>query len=566
MKVVIVGGVAGGATAAARLRRLDESVEIVMIERSGFISYANCGLPYFIGGVIEDANELTLQTPESFDARFNIDVRVKQEVLSIDRSAKTVRVRKLDDGTEYIESYDKLLLSPGAKPVRPPVPGADDERIMTLRTVEDTMRIRAFIDEKQPKRAVVVGGGSIGLEVAENLVEAGIETTLVELSPQVFPPFDFDMACMVHAHLRDHGLDLRLETGANGYERLEAGDGMRVVLSDGSAIDADLVIMGVGVAPETTLAADAGLELGIRKAIVVDSHMRTSDPDIYAVGDAVQVKQSVTGQDAFIALAGPANKEARIAATNIAGGDMEYLGSQGSSILKLFDLTIASTGLNEKGAQAAGIDYKVVVLRPDSHAEFYPGGTMMTMKVLYAPADGRILGAQIVGFESIDKHIDVFATAIRAEMTADDLAQLDLAYAPPFSSAKDPANLVGYVIQNLRAGLFKSYSIDESEELPRDGSVTLLDIRTPEEFANGSLEGAINVCVDGIREHLDQIPKDKPVYVICGMGMRGYVACRVLEQHGYDCKNLMGGFAFYREVKRGGGLRKKSATACGAEL
>ena len=554
MKVVIVGGVAGGATAAARLRRLDEDAQIVMIERSGFISYANCGLPYYIGGVIEDAGELTLQTPESFDARFNVDVRVRQEVLSIDRAAKTVKVRKLDDGTEYEESYDKLLLSPGAKPVRPPVPGADDERIMTLRTVEDTLRIRSILVERKPQRVVVVGGGFIGLEVAENLIQAGVQTTLVELSPQVMPPFDLDMAALVHGHLMDNGLDLRLNTGANAYER--NGEGMRVVLSDGSSIDADLVIMGVGVAPETTLAADAGLELGVRKAIVVDSHMRTSDPDIYAVGDAVQVQQSVTGQGTFIALAGPANKEARVAATNIAGGDMEYKGSQGSSIIKLFDMTIAATGLSEKAAQAAGVDYDVVVLRPDTHAEFYPNSTMLTIKVLYAPADGRILGGQIVGDEGVDKHIDVLATAIRAGMTDDDLAQLDLAYAPPYSTAKDPLNLVGYVIQNLRAGLFAKYTIQEADELPRDGSVTLVDIRTPEEFANGSLEGAINVCVDGMRANLDQIPQGKPVYVICGMGLRGYVACRVLSAHGYDAKNLMGGFSFYRRVKRGGGLGK----------
>ena len=545
MKVVIVGGVAGGATAAARLRRLDEEAEIVILERSGYVSYANCGLPYYIGGTIQDKGALTLQTPESFRARFNIDVRVRHEVLSLQPQAHTVTVRRLDDGTEYTESYDKLILSPGAKAIRPPLPGIDLEGIFTLRTVEDTLRIREFLEHHQPKSAVVVGGGFIGLEMAENLIHAGVHTTLIQLDDQVLLPLDKDMAGEVHAYLRGQGLDLRLGTAVTGFRR--QGSQLETLIGHEPPVAADLVILAIGVAPESQLARQAGLTLGQKGAIVVDAHMRTSQPDIYAVGDAVELTHVVTGQKALVALAGPANRQGRVAADHICGLGQSYAGAQGSSILKLFDMTAAATGLNEKAAQAAGVAYDKAVTYSASHATYYPGAQNMTIKTLFDPQTGRILGAEIVGFDGVDKRIDVMVAAIRAGLTAQQLTQLDLAYAPPYSSAKDPVNMAGYVIENLRGGLVRQYHWDQVATLPDDGSVTLLDVRTPQEVeAQGLLRpDALHIPLDSLRQHLDQLDPAKEVYVNCYSGLRSYLACRILSQRGFRCCNLSGGWRFW---------------------
>ena len=543
MKVLIIGGVAGGATAAARLRRLDEDAEIVVLERSGYVSYANCGLPYYVGGVIEEKKALTLQTPESFRRRFRVDVRVHSEVTAIHPEDKTVSVTRLEDGSRYTEHYDKLILSPGAKAVRPDLPGMDDERIFTLRTVEDTYRIRDYLDRARPGRAVVVGGGFIGLEMAENLVEAGVQTTLLQRDGHVMPPLDGDMAAEVHAYLRAKGVDLRLNTSFTGFERGEGA--LKVLLEGGGALEADLVLLAIGVAPDSGLARDAGLSLGIRGSILVDEHMQTSHPDIYAVGDAVEVRQLVTGSPALIALAGPANKQGRIAADNICGRESVFRGSQGSSVLKLFDMTIAATGVNEQLAKAAGLSCGKVVTYSASHATYYPGAANMTVKTLFDPESGRILGAQIVGFGGVDKRIDVLATAIRVGMTAADLEQLDLAYAPPYSSAKDPVNMAGFAIENLRGGLVEQFHWDQVAALPRDGSVTLLDTRTAAEYAGGHIPGAINIPLDELRERLGELERERPVYVNCYSGLRSYLACRILSGSGFRCFNLSGGYRFY---------------------
>jgi NADPH-dependent 2,4-dienoyl-CoA reductase/sulfur reductase-like enzyme/rhodanese-related sulfurtransferase len=551
MKVIIIGGVAGGATAAARLRRLDESAEIIILERTGYVSYANCGLPYFLSGVIADEGKLTLQTPASFKERFNIDVRVRNEAVAIDPDAKTVTVRRLEDGSEYTEDYDALVYAPGARATRPDMPGADDGRILTMRTVEDTFRIRQLIEARNPRTAIVVGGGFIGLEVAENLVEAGIAVTLLQRSDQVLRPLDRDMASLIHNKLRTAGVDLRLGTPVVGYERPGEGEGMRVITEEGGVLEADLVFIGLGTTPDTVLAKEAGIELGRKGAVVVDDHMRTSAPDIYAVGDAVEIVNSVSGQKALIPLAGPANKQGRIAANNICGIDDVYTGSLGSSIVKVFDLTAAATGLNSSGAKAAGIDFDSVVLRPASHATYYPGSSSITMKVLFEPATGRIIGAQALGKEEVAKQVDVFATAITAGMTAADLEDLDLAYAPPFSSAKSPVNMAGFIIENLRAGRVKQFHWDDVAGLPRDGSITLLDTRTEGEYARGHYDGTVNIPLDSLRGRLDELDASKPVYVNCQVGLRGYIACRILMAHGFDCYNLTGGYGFYREVLEG---------------
>lgn len=543
MKVVIVGGVAGGATAATRIRRLDEHAEIIIFERSGYISYANCGLPYYIGGVIEDPEELTLQTPESFNTRFRIDVRVKHEVIDIDAQRKTVRVRNLDNGEEFEESYDKLILSPGAKPTRPNLPGIDNDLLFSLRTVEDTFRIRQFVEEKKPKTAVMIGGGFIGLEVAENLCELGIDVTVVQRGNQVMKTLDYDMASIIHSKLRSSGINLKLNADVIGFEKTETG--LNVLLKDDKSIQADMVLLAIGVSPENTLAKKAGLELGLKGAVVVNDKMETSVTDIYAVGDAVQVKHTVTGNDAVISLAGPANKQGRIAADNICGLDSHYKGSMGSSVIKLFDLTAASTGLTERTAKAEGISYDKVILSPVSHAGYYPGAKIMTMKVIYEKDTLKILGAQIIGQEGVDKRIDVLATAISAGIKADMLKDLDLAYAPPYSSAKDPVNMAGFMIENISTGKIKQFHWDEVEKLQSDGSITLLDTRTKGEYAHSHAQGFINIPVDELRERIDELDKSKPVYVMCQSGLRSYIACRILSQEGYDCYNFSGGYRFY---------------------
>lgn len=562
MKIVIVGGVAGGATAAARLRRLDETAEIVVFERSGFVSYANCGLPYYIGGVIEDQEELTLQTPESFYERFRVQMKVHHEVTAIDRSAKTVTVRNLATGEVFQESYDKLLLAPGARPTQPALPGVGLDRLFTLRTVEDTLRIRRFVDTQHPKSVVLAGGGFIGLELAENLRERGLDVTIVQRPKQLMTPFDADMASLIHREVRAHGVRLALGHTVEGFAESEGG--VQVLLKDEQPLQADMVILAIGVTPDSRLAAEAGLELGLKGSILVNDRMQTSDPDIYAVGDAVQVDHFVTGQPALIALAGPANKQGRIAADNMAGGDSRYKGSQGSSVLKIFDLTAAATGLNEAAARRAGLDVEAVVLSPMNHAGYYPGGRVMTMKVLFERRTGKLLGAQIVGSDGVDKRIDVLATAIRAGMTAADLTELDLAYAPPYSSAKDPVNMAGYMMENLLTGKVKQFRLDELATLPRDGSVTLLDTRTTGEYSRGHADGFINLPLDELRDRLSELDPAKPVYVMCQSGLRSYLACRILTQHGFTCYNFAGGYRFYEAVTTDR-CQSDQAFACGMD-
>ena len=545
MKVVIVGGVAGGASAAARLRRLDESAEIIMFERGEYISFANCGLPYYIGGEITKKSALTLQTPQSFNARFNVDVRVNSEVTSIDPKAKTVTVRSKDRG-EYTESYDKLILSPGAAPIRPPMEGADNARVFTLRNIPDTIKIREYVEEEFPESAVVVGGGYIGVEMAENLKNAGVAVTIVELADHVIAPLDYDMACDVHRYLKEKGVGLILKNGVQAIK--EEGGKLKLTLSDGE-IETDMVIMAVGVRPDTALAKDAGLEHNKRGAIVVNEHMLTSDPDIYAVGDAVEVTDFVTGEKAYIPLAGPANKQGRIAADNICGIPTTYKNTLGSAVLKIFDMTVATTGVNERTAKAAGLDYDKVYTYSNSHASYYPGSTGMSIKTLYEKGTGKILGAQIVGFDGVDKRCDVLATAIRAGMTAKDLTELELCYAPPFGSAKDPVNFVGYVIENTLAGRVKNFFWDDVAKLPRDGSVTLLDVRTDLERENGQyIEGFIHIPVDELRARAGELDKSKPVYIHCRTGLRSYVACCMLAGMGFDCYNLSGGWRLYESI------------------
>ena len=561
MKVVIVGGVAGGATAATRLRRLDEHAQITVFERSGYISYANCGLPYYIGGAIEDKEELTLQTPESIGKRFRIDMKVHHEVTDINAEKKTVTVHNLDTGKVYEESYDKLILSPGARPVMPNLPGIENEKIFTLRTVEDTLKIRSFVEEKKPKTAVMVGGGFIGLEVAENLCDLGVKVTIVQRPKQLMNTLDYDMATLVHNKLRSKGISLKLGGDVIGFDEKED---LQVLLKDDEPIPADMVLMAIGVSPETTLAKKAGLELGIKGAIVVNDKMETSVPDIYAVGDAVQVKHTVTGNNAVISLAGPANKQGRIVADNICGLDSHYKGSMGSSVIKLFDMTVASTGLTEKAAKDAGIQYERVVLSPASHASYYPGAKVMTMKVVYEKSTLKILGAQIVGYDGVDKRLDVIATAISAGMKATELKDLDLAYAPPYSSAKDPVNMAGFMIENIESGIVKQFHYDELDKLPRDGSVTLLDTRTGGEYARGHVDGFINIPVDDLRENIDKLDKSKPVYVMCQSGLRSYISCRILSGEGIDCYNFSGGYRFYENVMRETNLIE-SSLPCGMD-
>ena len=548
-KIVIVGGVAGGATAAARLRRLDESAEITVIERTGFVSYANCGLPYYVGGVIPEKKSLTLQTPRSFKTRFDIDVRVSSEVTAIDRENKRVTVKDLADGGEYALEYDKLILSPGAKAMVPDTPGVHSKRVLKLRTVEDALEMRRIVAEEKPGRVVVIGGGFIGLEAAENLVEAGVSVTLLQRSEQVMPPLDWDMACELHAELRKNGVDLRFKHAVESYEEIE--NGIRVHVKGRESIDCAFVVLAVGVVPESELAKAAGLELGPKGSIMVDSHMRTSDPDIYAVGDAVPVVDPVTGALKLTPLAGPANKQGRIAADNICGIPSEYKGTLGASVVKVFGLTAATVGLNEKAAKAAGVKYERIVGYWGNHAGYYPGAKNMTVKVLFDPDTGRILGAQIVGPVGVDKRIDVFATAIRAGLTGADLAELELSYAPPYGSAKDPVNMCGFMIENIRAGIVKQFHWDEVAALPRDGSVTLLDVRNPGEYEAGHIDGAVNIALDGMREHLGELDKSKPVYVNCFSGMRSYIACRILAGNGFDVYNLSGGWRFYDLTMRG---------------
>lgn len=547
MKVVIVGGVAGGASAAARLRRLDEQAQITIYERSGYISYANCGLPYYIGGTIQKQAELTLQTPASFKKRFNIEVKVGHEVQAIDRAKKQVTVCDLASGQVFQADYDKLILAPGAQPVRPPLPGVDSPRLYTLRTVEDTLRIREIAASGQVKSAVVIGGGFIGVEMAENLRELGLNVSLIQRENHLLAPLDQDLASFLHAHMREKGVKLLLEQSVTGFAETETG--LSVQLAGSEPVSADMAILAIGVQPESTLAKAAGLELGPKDSIAVNEQMQTSDLDIYAVGDAVAIRNTVTGQPALIALAGPANKQGRVAADNIAGLESRYTGSPGSSVLKIFEMTAAFCGLNEQAAQAAGLAYEKLIISPASHAAYYPGGRQMTIKLLFDKQTEKILGAQIVGFDGVDKRLDVIATAMQASLGVRALKELDLAYAPPYSSAKDPVNMLGFVAENVITGKVKHFFYEDIANLPKDGSVTLLDVRTQAEYSRGhAADFKLNLPLDSLRERLAELPAGKPVYVMCQTGIRSYIACRILQQNGFDCFNFAGGYRFYASV------------------
>lgn len=546
MKTIIVGGVAGGATAAARLRRIDETAEIILLERGKEISFANCGLPYYIGDVIKDRNKLLVQTPEGMHARFNLDVRNLSEVIRINREAKTVTIRNVDTGEEYDESYDHLILSPGAKPIRPNIKGLSDAtNVFTLRNIPDTDRMREYVDTTRPERAVVIGGGFIGLEMAENLVERGAHVTLVEMANQVMAPIDPEMAAIVHEHLRAKGVELILEDGVACFE--EAG--RRVVLTSGRVIETEMNILSIGVAPESTLAADAGLTLGIKQTIQVDNQLRTSDPSIFAIGDAIEVKDFITKEATHVPLAWPANRQGRLVADIIAGRDVRYSGTLGTAVAKVFDLTVASTGNNEKRLRQLGMRYEAIHLHPGSHAGYYPGASPISMKLLFDPIEGTIYGAQAIGMTGVEKRIDVLATAIKGGLTVLDLPDLELSYAPPYSSAKDPVNMAGYIASNIVLGDSTNVHWHEIDAIVANGGL-LLDVREPSENELGAIPGSVNISLPTLREKLDDLPKDQTIYVTCQVGLRGYVASQLLQQHGYDVKNLSGGYKTWSVVHR----------------
>lgn len=544
-KVLIVGGVAGGATAAARLRRLDETAQIILFEKGEYISFANCGLPYYIGGEIKEKSSLTLQTPKSFHARFNVDVRIQNEVIAIHPDKKTVSVLNHTTGEQYEETYDKLILSMGAEPVKPNIEGIQSDKVFTLRNIPDTYKIKEYTEQHQPKTAAVVGGGFIGIEMAENLHSLGIAVTLIEMADQVIPPIDYDMASDVHRHMESKGIRLSLGNAVRSVS--DEGSCLKIALNSGE-ITADMLIMAIGVRPDSKIAKGAGLSVNERGSILVDSHMNTSDEHIYAVGDAVEVTDFVTGQKVFVPLAGPANKQGRIAADHICGLDSAYTGTQGSAILKVFDLTVASTGINEKTAKRLGLNYDKSFTYSANHASYYPGAVNMSVKTIFEKESGKILGVQIVGYDGSDKRCDVFATAIRAGMTAFDLTRLELCYAPPYGSAKDPVNMAGFVIENLLTNKVKNFHWHDVQSLPRDGSVTLLDTRTPIEYENGHIQGFINIPLDQLRERIKELDKSKPVYVTCQVGLRGYIAARILSQNSYDVYNLSGGYRLYHSI------------------
>lgn len=544
-KVVIIGGVAGGASAAARLRRLDENAHIVVVERGPYISFANCGLPYYLGGTIQDRAALTLQTPESFKARFNVDVRVFSEAVSIQPDNKTITIHNHNTGEEYEESYDSLILSMGADAAMPPIPGIDSKKVFTVRNIPDTVAVKTYIEEHQAKKAVVAGGGFIGLEVAENLRDLGMDVTLVEMANQVIPSIDADMAAQVHGHMRQKGLHLLLGSALQKIEDTETGVSLTV---NGEIIDADLLVMAIGVRPASEIAVKAGLPANAKGALIVNSAMETGVDGIYAVGDLIEITHFVTGEKGYIPLAGPANKQGRIAADNICGIPSRYTGTQGSSILKVFDLAVASTGITEKTAKALHLNYEKSFTFSANHATYYPGATNMSIKTIFEKDTGKILGVQIVGNDGVDKRCDVFATAIRAGMTAKDLTELELCYAPPFGSAKDPVNMAGYVIENMMSGLVKTFHWHDIEKISKDPGAFLLDTRNPMEYLAGTIPGFINIPLDSLRDRLDEIPKDKTIYVTCQIGLRGYIAARILMQNGYDVYNLSGGYRLYQTI------------------
>lgn len=543
-KYLIVGGVAGGATAAARMRRLSEDAEIILFEKGKYISYANCGLPYYIGGVIEERERLFVQTPEAFGKRFNIDVRTESEVIAIDVVAKRVAVRTAD-GEEYEESFDKLLLSPGASPVVPPLAGIQSEGIFTLRNVSDTDRIKQYITERRVRRAVIVGGGFIGLEMAENLKHAGAEVAVVEMAPQVMGPIDYSMAALVHEHLEQQGVKLYLEQAVESFSR--DNEELTVHFKSGINLHADMVLLSIGVRAETRLAESAGLRIGEMRGIWVDEYLQTSVADIYAVGDAIEYPHPITGKPWLNFLAGPANRQARIVADNmVLGNHVKYEGAIGTAIAKVFDLTVASTGLPAKRLKQMQIPYLSATIHNGAHAGYYPGSLQMDIKITFSPADGRLYGAQIVGYDGVDTRINQYALAIKNGATVEDLTRLEHAYAPPFSSAKDPVAISGYVAGNILSGKMQPLYWRELQQAETD-NVTLIDVRTPDEYALGTIPGAINIPLDDMRERMSEIPADRPVWLFCGVGLRGYLASNILKANGYkDVRNLIGGLKTYK--------------------
>ncbi|MDM5153549.1 CoA-disulfide reductase [Bacillus sp. DX1.1] len=544
-KILVVGGVAGGASVAARLRRLSEDDEIIMFERGEYISFANCGLPYYIGGVIHERQKLLVQTVEKMSKRFNLDIRILSEVVKINKGEKTITVKNVVTNETYEESYDILILSPGSKPIFPPIPGIETAKaLFTLRNVPDTDRIKGYIDENKPRHATVIGGGFIGVEMAENLRERGIEVTLVEMANQVMPPIDYEMAAYVQEHMENHGVQLILEDGVDAFEE----DGTIIRLKSGAKIHTDMIILSIGVQPESSLAKDAGLELGVRGTIKVNETLQTSDSSIYAIGDAIEVKDFVTESETMIPLAWPANRQGRMLADIIHGNtESVYKGTMGTSIVKVFELTVASTGVNEKVLKHLGIPYEVVHVQANSHAGYYPNAYPVLLKLIFNKETGEMYGAQGIGRDGVDKRIDVIATAMKAKLKVMDLPDLELAYAPPYSSAKDPVNMVGYVATNIIEGLVDTVQWHEIDDIVEKGGY-LIDVREPYELKQGIIKGSVNIPLDELRERLDEIPMNQDIYITCQLGMRGYVAARMLMEKGYKVKNVDGGFKLYATV------------------
>lgn len=548
-KIVIVGGVAGGATAAARLRRLDETSHIVLFERGQHISFANCGLPYYIGGTIKGKEKLLVQTVKGMTDRYNLDIRVKSEVTKINRKEKNVEVKNLETGETYLENYDYLILSPGASPVIPDIKGVQNARnLFTLRNIPDAEAIKEYIEKEKPQTAVVVGGGFIGLEMVENLSDNDLKVTLVEATNQVMPSLDYEMASILHCHLKDKGVNLILEDSVTEI----ADGGRKIILKSGREIPSDLIVLSVGVKPENKLAVEAGLEIGEKGGIKVSPYLQTSDEHIYAIGDAIEVKDYINGHPTMVPLAWPANRQGRLVADNIYGKNRAYTGTLGTSVAKVFDLTAASTGLNEKTLRTLGKRYKAVHIHPNSHAGYYPGAFPIAMKMTFDPENGKIFGAQAVGAKGVDKRIDVVATAIKGGLTVHDLQDLELAYAPPYSSGKDPVNMLGYVAANVVDGMLKTVQYHEIDELVAEGNI-LVDVRQPAEVELGYIKGSINIPLGQLRSRLNELPKDKPIYITCQVGLRGYLATRILEQNGFKAINLDGGYKTYSSVYGGKG-------------
>ncbi len=555
-KVIIVGGVAGGASAAARLRRLDEECEIILLERGEYVSFANCGLPYYIGGAIKERSALLVQTVEGMSKKFNLDIRIFNEAVEIKRDEKKLLIRNLSTDEAYEESYDYLVLSPGASPVKPPIPGiAEAENIFTLRNIPDTDAVKSFVDDKKPQRAVVVGGGFIGVEMAENLRDRGVEVTLVEMADQIMAPIDFEMAAILHQHLNEKGVNLIL---SNGIKEIKA-KGTRLVLQDSSELSTDMIILAIGVKPENQLAKAAGLDLGAGGGIVVNEYLQTNDSNIFAIGDVIQVKDGILNNPTIIPLAGPANKQGRIVANNIVGLKESYKGTIGSAVAKVFDMTVASTGNNEKILKKLGVSYEVIHIHPGSHAAYYPGAFPISLKIIFDRTNGKILGAQAVGYDGVEKRIDVIATAIKGNLTVEDLKELELTYAPPYSSAKDPVNMLGFVASNIMKGYVDSFQWHEVKALIENKSY-FLDVREAIEAELGTIDGSVNIPLGELRSKLNELPRDKTIYIYCQVGLRGYIATRLLMQKGFQVKNLDGGLRTYQTAYGS----KPSGSCCAA--